>query len=82
MYQPSETYCGEWTIRWGFHLEPFVRDGESSSFGRFVGLVDGVAAVQLWIIPGGIKVEHAPGYAVQIDVEQKVITVLAKENPS
>lgn len=83
MYQPGgEAFCGLWTIRWNVPIEPFVRDGESSGFGRFVGLVDGIAVVQLWIVPGGIKIEHAPGYVVQVDVEQKVITVLAKENPS
>lgn len=78
MYQPSETYCGEWTIRWNFHMEPFARDGESSGFGRFIGLIDGVAVIQLWVIPDGLKVEHASGYAVQIDVEKKVITILEK----
>lgn len=80
-YGKGETFCGSWTIRWGFHLEPFVRDGESSGMGRFVGLVDGVAVVQIWFSSGILKVEHAPapGYAVQIDVEKKVITVLKKE---
>lgn len=83
VYQPGgEAFCGPWTVRWNFYMEPFVRDGESSGMGRFVGLVDGLAVVQLWIIPGGIKIEHTPGYAVQIDTENKVITVMAKENPS
>jgi len=79
MYEGGgESYCGSWTIRWNLPMEAFTRDGESAGFGRFVGLVDGVAAVQLWIIPVGIKVEHAPGYAVQIDVKEKVIMVIKK----
>ena len=80
--QGGETYCGSWTIRWNFHMEPFVRDGESSGFGRFVGLIDGVAVVQMWIIPDGLKIEHAPGYAVQVDAKEKSVAILQKENHS
>lgn len=80
--QGDETYCGSWTIRWNFHLEPFVRDGESTGFGRFVGLVDGEAVIQLWIIQGGLKIEHAPGYSVQLNTDDKVITVLHKKTPA
>lgn len=81
MYQSGgESYCGPWAIRWNFPMEAFTRDGESSGFGRFVGLDGDIVEVQLWIIPDGLKVENAPGYAVQINTKEKVIVVLKKED--
>ncbi|OUM85677.1 MAG: hypothetical protein BAA01_09415 [Bacillus thermozeamaize] len=65
-------------MRWNFHMEPFAKDGESTGFGRFVGLVDGLAVAQMWFVPGGVKIEHAQGYAVQLDIERKEITILQK----
>lgn len=83
MYQPGgEAFCGLWTIRWNIPIEPFVRDGESSGLGRFIGLIDGVAVIQLLIAGEVLKIEHMPGYFVQMDTERKIITVMAKENPS
>ena len=60
----------------------FVRDGESSGVGRLVGIVDGIAVIQLWVNGDSVKIEHAQGYAVQLDVDSKVISVLNKDNPS
>ncbi|MCF6095072.1 hypothetical protein L1765_14000 [Microaerobacter geothermalis] len=75
----GKAYCCNWTIQWNFKLEPFVKDGESSGVGRFLGIDDGQIAVQMWFVEPGIKIENGQGYSVMLDTESKVITILKKD---
>ncbi|GAB7386280.1 hypothetical protein BSNK01_01150 [Bacillaceae bacterium] len=76
-----EEYCCEWTIGWNFPMEGFVKDGESSGFGRFVGVADGYLLVELWFAKPAVKIRHAEGISVQIDTDHKVITILQEVEP-
>lgn len=72
----NESHCCNWIIRWGFELEPFVKDGESMGVGRFVGIRDGEVIVQLWFAGEAFKIEHSRGYAVQVDPASRTISIL------
>ncbi|MFT9488287.1 MAG: hypothetical protein ACH0QD_13115 [Tepidibacillus sp.] len=76
----GKQYCANWRISWeGFQMEPFVKDGESSGLGRFIGLSGGKIVVNLTFADPGVVVETGQGFIVQLNTEHKTISIFKRE---
>jgi len=65
---------GSWTVRWNCDMEALAKDIDGLKW--FVGIHGNEIVAQFWFTENGFKVAHGEGYAVQVDAENKTVTII------